>query len=140
MQLEELSRATVQVTRQFVSEPGSRSMYTLLAATIKMFPTMRINLSMKNWSSLKLRLCEAMEAVNSGQLSERKAAIDVGIPCSGVAEKRKGMRPGPSTMLSTSEEETLLVVLKVRVEVGYPMTQSELKDAVVSIVSTRDIT
>lgn len=77
------------------------------------------------------KLAEALEQVKGGNMSERTAAKEFGVPRSTLKDRLAARvnsdKAGRPTVLSTTEEEILVQRLKYFSDWGYPLTASCLR-------------
>lgn len=80
------------------------------------------------------KIVEAMEEVKQGRMTERKAAIEYGIPRSTLkdrlAERVQGGKAGRPTVLSEEEELILEERLVLLGQWGFPLTPRCLRDTI----------
>ncbi|XP_060592992.1 uncharacterized protein LOC132747590 [Ruditapes philippinarum] len=82
------------------------------------------------------KLATALAMVKTGAMSKNKASKMYSIPRTTLTDKLSGrtaegvVRPGPSTVITSAEEDVLVLYSILMASIGYPLTRNELLNEV----------
>lgn len=96
-----------------------------------------MQLKYRTYSPTKLEA--AVNMVENGSMSKRKASLIYGVPRSTLIDKLSGrtelgVNPGRKTVLSSAEEATLVEYCKLMASTGYPLRRHELLSEVKKVL------
>ena len=88
------------------------------------------------------KLVAAVQMVESGAMSRKKAAVTFGVPRTTLIDKlsgryKLGSTPGRSTVLTKAEELNLVEYCMLMASIGYPLKKDELLSEVKRVLDQR---